>query len=168
MKKIQWNLSNKKRILIVLFFLVLLFLFLIYNGNTLKGFYSIDGYPGGEFAFLENGKCFAGVSGGATYKKDIGRSYVERPYTMDDSEACNDVYATWFNTVVIVNQGQWIGIHMGHKMFLIGTEKTDIEKMNTILDYPYYILTNVGLTREYPEQVLKEWGAVSNNKQREN
>lgn len=160
---------KKKRYFAFIIIGILVLTLMIINARTNRGFYYTPNYPYGNFAFLDNGMCWAGVTGGRATDLDenYGGGYIPRPTTMDEEDACYDRYKMYVNTVVTINDGYWIGVHIGNYMILFQTNKDDVEKnekydlRSYLFGHPYYVLKYSGKELNQPEGVLEKWNEMS-------
>lgn len=168
MKKLEVykGFPKKKRYFVFIMIGVLFLILMLINVRTNRGFYYTLNYPYGSFAFLDNGSCWAGVTGGraidATESYESG--YIPRPTTMDEEDACYDSYKMYANTFVTINDGYWMGIHIGNYMILFQLNKNDNVRddlSSYVFGHPYYILKYSGKELKVPKETVEKWIEMS-------
>lgn len=86
---------------------------------------------------------------------------VDIPQTMEERDYCKDFYFTLANTLIVIDEGRWLGIRFGKRIYMLQMNNSEISDpydcYKYILGHPYFILDYAGKEKKYSDEALEYW-----------
>ena len=163
--------KRMKRIFIALLLCIAVFLLVLIIVNTIagkKGFYYDSAIPRSDFIFFDRCACYVNLEGGKNFEEPSGKGMVEILDTMGDRKYCNDFYFSLANTLIVIDEGRWIGVRFGKRIYMLQCNVPEVsdpyECYRYIFGHPYFVLNYSGKKRDYSDEDMQNWMKMNQSK----